>query len=315
MDNINIDVISNYNCNSSCKYCFLYKLKHEDQVINTIKLDKQFKLVSSKYNINSINIYGGEVSLLNRRYLKKLIDLCSKYAQVNVVTNFTNMECNEFLANENVTVSTSINDERSHNDEVEHSLLFNENKNLSLLQVVTPSLLNKSSIDILNHLELFKRSVSFLQYSPARNAKINFDISNNDYSCFIKRIINVYMQGNYSFDITNIGQLDDVVNGNYDPRMRSILFINPFNEYMSISYENGLEYFKIHKTLVDWEYECSIEEVEYKKRCGNCEYYGRCYAEHIKEWRDNDECCGMKSLIQWYEKNIYQNNRNMSIEV
>lgn len=312
MNDISIDIISNYHCNFFCKYCFLYKFMDNDNIINITKLDKQLQNVSVKYNITSMNIYGGEISLLPRRHLKRLIDLCNEYAQVNVVTNFMNLECNEFLANENVTVSTSINDERRYNEVIERSLLFNDNKNLSILQVVTPSLLNKSSKDILDHLELFKRTVSFLQYSPSINAKENFTVTNMDYAVFIKRIIRLYLSSNYSFDITNINQLDDVIEGKYDPRMRSILFINPLNEYASVAYENGLEYFKTYKNLIDWEHDCIDEENIYHNKCGSCKYYGKCYAEHIKDWREDDECCGMKSLIQWYEKNIYQNNRKMS---
>jgi sulfatase maturation enzyme AslB (radical SAM superfamily) len=310
--NTSIDIITNYFCNFSCEYCFLHKLKNIQQVIDIDKLQRQLEEVSTKYTIDGINIYGGEVSLLSLDYLKQLIDLCSKYAQVNVVTNFTNDECNEFLNGENITISTSINEERSCNQQVEHSLLLTDIENLSVIQVVTPSLLIKTPKEVLTHLELFKKTVSFLPYSPAIMAGINYDISNMDFSIFIKNIIDEYKSSNYSFEISNINQLNDVIENKYNPRMSSILFINPFNQYAAVSYQNGLEYFKIFDTLEDWELSCRKESILYNRKCNHCEYYGRCYAEHIKEWRKEDECCGMKSLVKWYEKNIYQNNRSVS---
>jgi sulfatase maturation enzyme AslB (radical SAM superfamily) len=290
----------------------LHKLKSIKQVIDIDKLQRQLEEVSTKYTIDSINIYGGEVSLLPIAYLKQLIDLCSKYARVNVITNFADDACNEFLQQEDVTISTSINEERTCNQQVEYSLILTDVENLSLIQVVTPSLLIKTAKEVLDHLELFKRTVGFLPYSPAKMAGVNYNITNMEFSLFMKRIILEYMSGNYSFDISNIGQLNAVIENRYDPRMQSILFINPFNEYAGISYEKDLEYFKVFNTLEDWELACNDEAVEYNMKCNYCEYYGRCYAEHLKEWKGDDECCGMKSLVKWYEENIYQNNGNLS---
>ena len=311
MTTTSIDIITNYFCNFSCEYCFLHKLKNIQKVIDVNKLERQLKEVSSKYTIDDINIYGGEVSLLPLDYLKRLIDLCSKYAQVNVITNFADDRCNEFLKGEMVTVSTSINDERSCNLQTQHAVLLTDNDNLSVIQVVTPSLLKKTGKEVLGYLELFKKDVGFLPYSPAKMAEVNYDISNMDFCNFMKRVITEYMSGNYSFKISNIDHLNDVVENKYDPMMQSILFINPFNEYAGIAYEDGLEYFKVFDTLENWELACREETIDYDRKCNHREYYGRCYAEHLKESKGDDECCGMKSLVKWYEENIYQNNRNL----
>jgi len=289
----------------------LHKLKSIQKVIDIGKLRQQLGEVSSKYKIDNINIYGGEVSLLPLTYLEQLIGLCSKYARVNIITNFADNKCNEFLKQQNVTISTSINEERSCNQQVEYSLLSTDIENLSLIQVVTPSLLSKTPKEVLDHLELFKKDVGFLQYSPAQMAKVNYNISNMDFSLFMKGIITEYLSGHYSFEISNLDQLESVVEWNYNPRMQSILFITPFNEYAGISYENYLEHFKVFDKLEDWELACEQEAIDYNNKCKHCKYYGRCYAEHLKEWKGNDECCGMKSLVKWYEENIYQDDRNM----
>lgn len=315
MKHIDIDIITNYFCNFNCEYCFLHHMKSIKQTIDTVKLCNQLDMISSKYTIGNINIYGGEVSLLPLGYLKEIIEVCNRYAKVNVITNFTNNECNEFLDGQHVTISTSINEERSCNQEVENSLLYTDITNLSVIQVVTPSLLSKQPKEVLEHLELFKKDVSFLPYSPAKMAKVNYDISNNDFSIFMKGIISEYLSGDYSFRISNINQLNDVIQGKYNPRMQSILFINPFNEYTGICYDDGFEYFKTFDKFEEWEVACQHEATEYYKKCKQCEYYGHCYAEHIKEWKGTDECCGMKSLVKWYEENIHKDNGGLSIKM
>jgi sulfatase maturation enzyme AslB (radical SAM superfamily) len=303
---IDVDILTNYFCNSDCEYCFLNQLRSSNKIIDIDILRQQLDDVSVRYSIKNINLYGGEISLLPLSYLKRLIDFCNTYSHVNVITNFSNPACNDFLKKEKVSVTTSINEERTNNQQTEYSLLLSDIDNLSLIQVVTPSLLSKSAKEVLTHLELFKRDMGFLPYSPAKFARVNYDISNRDFSNFMKDVISEYQTGNfYHFEIFNLEKLDDACADRYNPTMRAILFINPFNKYSCVAYEGSQEYFKTFDTLEAWEVKCEEEAAAYEKKCGHCKYYKKCYAEHLKEWSEDDECCGMKSLLEWYEENIY----------
>jgi sulfatase maturation enzyme AslB (radical SAM superfamily) len=296
----------NYFCNNDCEYCYLGNIKNDSKILNVKKLKHQLMEIEEKYIIDEINIFGGEVSLLPIELIQILYTVCQSYTNnSSIITNYSNSKFNKFLENNNIKYFTTINDERNNNDKIEKMIIDNDHKNLSLIQVVTPSLLRKSPKDILNHINKFNiTDVGFLQYSPALHAQVVYNISNKEYSEFLRNIIIEYKNGNYNFDISNILDLDLVNNGKYDPTMKAVLFINPYNEYCSVDYDNGLEYFKSYGDNLDnWINEYKISYHKYPKECMICDYYGKCYAEHIREWDKDDECVGFKSLMEWYKEN------------
>jgi sulfatase maturation enzyme AslB (radical SAM superfamily) len=304
--------MTNYICNYKCEYCYLGDLRSNPKVLDLAKLKEQLKELVQRDTIDTINLYGGEITLLPLSYIMKLIDICKEYAPVSIVTNYSNKAYNDFFNQQDLDYSTSINEERDNNALTESALLINDNQNLSLIQVVTPSLLKRSPKEVLQHLDLFNLNVGFLQYSPAKHARVNYRISNRQYSDFLKGIIEEYKTGKYNFLVSNIIEIEEVIYNIYNPSMRSVLFMNPHNQFCCIQYDNGLEYFQGFDSLDTWSEECGREELEYKKMCGECQRYGHCYAEHIKPWATGDECCGLNSLIGWYkdnyEKDIHQND-------
>ncbi|WP_312339115.1 radical SAM protein [Anaerospora hongkongensis] len=305
-----LHIMTNYTCNYDCEYCYLGDLKSDSQILNLPKLKEQLAEIARHNIIDIINLYGGEITLLPLSYIMELYNICRTYASVSIVTNYSNKVYNDYFKTQGIDLSTSINEERDCNALTEFRLLINEYKSLSLIQVVTPSLLKKPPREILRHLSLFNLNVGFLQYSPAVHARVNYAITNEEYSSFLKAIIIEYNSSKYNFLINNIIEIEEVIYNMYNPSMDSVLFINPYNQYCCIHYDNGLEYFQSFDSLEDWARECNREAQEYEELCRTCEFYGHCYAEHIKPWRDGDECCGMKSLIRWYrnEKGVHQNN-------
>lgn len=305
-----LHVMTNYTCNYNCEYCYLGDLKSDKQILDLTKLKKQLEEIARLDTIDSISLYGGEITLLPLNYIMELYDICKTYAPVSIITNYSNKTYNNYFKAKGIDLSTSINEERDCNALTESELLINDYKNLSLIQVVTPSLLKKSPKEILNHLSLFNLNVGFLQYSPAVHAKVNYIITNEEYSNFLKAITIEYNTGNYNFLINNIIEIEEVIYNMYNPSMDSVMFINPYNQYCCVHYEKGLEYFQGFDSLEEWVEECNKEAKAYEEACHSCEFYGHCYAEHIKPWRDDDECCGIKSYIRWYrdEKDLHQND-------
>jgi hypothetical protein len=285
-------------------------MKNSHKTLGLTSLFHQLPNIDRNFTIDEISIFGGEVSLLPKEYILRLYNLCKEYAETSIITNYSNYEFNIFLKDKNIPHSTTINEERDNNDKVELSLMVNEYNKLSLIQVVTPSLIQKTPKEVLSHLTKFHfNGVGFIQYSPALYAHVNYDITNKEFVEFLKNIIIEYKTGSYDFNISNIHDLDSVIREKYDPTMKSVLFINPWNEYCSVEYKNGLEYFKSYgNNLNSWIDEYKTDYNKYPNECITCNYYRKCYAEHIRHWKSGDECCGMKSLIEWYksyEKNLY----------
>lgn len=310
-----IDIITNYTCNYSCPYCFLEKVHKDTTVIDAFKLDKQLQTVSKMNTISDIHLYGGEITLLPLSQIQQLLDIASKYAPASVITNFSNPIYNSYFNRNRIPIITSLNQERSNHRYTEQSLLCSPIQNISIAQVVTPSLLKKSPKEVLSYLSLFHRGMSFLQYSPSELSSVNYFLSNLDYAFFLKNILQEYFIGEYPFIIQNVIEIEEVLNGIYNPHMTSILFINPYNQLGYLTYSNGIESFCWINDIYEWEQACRKEYEYFHKKCSGCKYLHHCYAEHLRDWDMKDECCGMYSLVEWYEKNIYQNNRKLPIKM
>ena len=295
-DPITIDIIATYQCNYQCDYCFLGKYRNRREVIPPEIISKKLHEISKLKMIREINLYGGEISLLHINYIDEVISILSDYVKPNIITNLSNWNFLEYLNKKNVTISTSLNDERMNNHFLENKLYQTDCSNLSILQVVTPTLLKEDMNILMTRLYLIDSLFSFLRYSPSLNSNIRYHITNRAYADFIKKVIQ-----SFPGRTTNEEELLKCLTGEYDPRMRSHIFLNPEGHWMSVQFDNDLEYFKEYQNLNEWKIDCFREEVEYFTRCSNCKYFGRCYSEHIKVSQDHDECCGLYSLLSWYD--------------
>jgi len=309
---IKVFVTTNYFCNFDCGYCYLGLLKNDHKIIDADKLNENLKEISLYYQIEEVTICGGEITLLDINTMVKIIETIKLYTQnIILITNFSDPGIIKSLKKHKINFSVSLNEERDRYQETVLNLLMNEDKDISLIQVVTPSLIKKAPQIILNELQRYGLSVGFIQYSRSLLAKVNYDISNKEYSDFIKKIIIEYLNGGYNFELSNIIELDSCIKENYDPCMENIIYIDPYNKYNSIVFFKDQEHFKPFDSVKEWQQECLKEKILYQKKCERCRFYGHCYAEHVKFKDKDDECFGMKSLLTWYEENIYKNNRSL----
>ena len=297
-ESISIDILPTYQCNYRCPYCFLGNLRNDNTVLNLDLCIQRLEEINKIYNISTINLYGGEISLLHINYIDRLIDIVSYYVTPNIVTNLSDWNFLSYLEKKDVTISTSLNDDRENNDLLERRLYDHDCSNISILQVVTPSLLTEDRNRLSNRLYLSNASFSFLRYSPSTKADIKYSLNNRDYAMFIKELI-IHFPGR----IENENELKQCLSGAYNPRMSSNIFINPQGKLMSVQYNSEhLEYFREYNSLEDWIIDCDIEYKLYRKHCRECRYFNHCYAEHLSFNNIiDDDCCGMYQLLNWYE--------------
>lgn len=300
-----------YLCNWSCSYCYLGNLRTNPDKLQLNKLKERLDEIKSTYHIDAINIYGGEVTLLNKPYFQSLIDIAFAYA--SHISCSTNNPVHPYVQEfKEIRWATSINEERTYNQQTVQALLLNESEHKpTVMQVVTPSLLKTNPKNILNLLNNISSAVTFLRYFPSKNNP-TWKISNTEYSNFLKNIITEYIKNEYSFVLHNILELNYCMSDDYDPTMQSNLFINPDGKLCIVAYDkNNLEYFKNLDSVSSFQDEANKELDWYKQTCSHCKYYGSCYAEHIMSWEKGDICCGLKPLLDWYGENIYQNYRSL----
>lgn len=303
---IKVQINTNYFCNYNCEYCYLGNLRKNPKVIDTQKLKENLDEIAAEYDIDTIGIYGGEVTLLPKQQVRKIVEISKEYARhVFLVTNFSNPDyIKEFS---DIGLSTSLNKERDNYELTKYRLLINDNYNLGLNIVVTPSVLASNIESLINELDQYGLDTEFLRYSPSEIGDVNYDISNKDYADFIRKVIVEYKKRPRNFWLCNITSIEECLNGTHSPCMDSFVFISPYNNLQSIKFCDGKEHFIEFEDIDDYRQQCVDEFEAYKKHCGGCKYFGHCYAEHLKLSKKNDECCGLKSLLEWYE-NLYKNN-------
>lgn len=304
-----VHVMPSFLCNWNCCYCYLGDKKKDSLCLSLDTLRNKLRTINNNKNIDTINIYGGEITLLPEKYLAELLTICSIYTQnINCVTNNPSSDVlNKYLKKD---FGTSLNKERDYYDKTLQTLLLSEDKVMTIIQVVTPSLLEESPQKILKRLDLFCKSVHFLRYSPSVLNPL-WNISNKDYEDFMISVLEEYKCNNYDLIIANIDELEDCINGSYDPTIASNIFIMPTGNFAVVVHnDERQEYFKELSSWSDYEKEIKQESILYKNQCSSCRYYNRCYAEHITKHFKNDYCCGGYKLLDYYE-NIYKNNREL----
>ena len=318
-------VTTNFFCDYNCNYCYLGSLRKDPSIINLKTLEKQLRELDNRYGLHKIDCYGGEITLLETDYAVEVLELCKSFANTTFVTNLSNpQKASEIARRTGCAYATSVNDERDNVDETLFNLMMVEYRPNSVIQVATPSLMKKSPKEILKQAELFNTEfVGFTQYFPNMANNFCFPMGktpNRDYSNFLKAIIKEYWEGNYRVKIENIGTLEWVMNGEYTPWMDNAIFITPRNEYAVVEYFNSvenpnLEKFTILKDLDEYDEKCKKEKIifgicPYCHYNDTCEYYGYCYAEHLRARKKGDSCPGHYGLVKWYarerEKNLYK---------
>lgn len=299
--------MTNWSCNYACKFCFLGEKRHSKAVINIAKLKEQLREISQCYDISSIQVYGGETSLLGIRFFQQLYAVLFRYAKVSLITNFSDPLFCEEAYKIGASIGVSLNNERNHAGETLQAILCSDIP-ASISCVVTPSILKADIKTLLDKCETLERGIGFIQYSKSESNPFAWNISNRDYADFLVRLIEAYRTGGYTFPLENDLQLKDTIEEKYAPSMRGLLFIDPYNRYASIRYDDEQrESFQTYKSLSEWESACLDEDRRYWERCAGCRYYGHCLAEHLHSWQEGDECCGMKGVLEHFE-GIHQND-------
>ena len=288
-------------CNYNCEFCYLGNLRKDKTILNLDVLKNRLEEITKEYNIKNIILYGGEVSLLDKEYIDKIMIMCKEYTNINpsIVSNLSNDWIINYCDNNNYTLSISLNEERPYYNETLNKLKKlnrKDNKNLSI--VVLPSLLKKQPLELMSFYNMLGFDVFFIQYHPSILSKKIYNININDYSLFLKNIIDEKHNHIY-----NINILNEIIikNNEYNPMTSGCLFINPNGNYSTVVYDNHIEHFEEFDTLDKWKLFCKEDYKRYFKSCYLCELFGKCKAEHL-DVLDSKECSGLYNLLTWYKE-------------
>ena len=289
-----VSVCPTFACNCHCGYCYLGNSTYDCTTLSLQKLDFRLKTLSIHSNIDKIEIFGGDITLLDDSYLIQLRNLCMKYCDnMSVVAN-TNRDLFHIFDN----VSFSLNIERS---DYSQTLQYIKNTQhcFSLNIVVLPSVVNMHKegklVGYLDSIPKLCKSLLLIKYSDSAAANLHYIVSDEDYEDVVFSASR-HLQQNSSIICQNITELKD-----YDPLMSSNIFILPDTDFAWICYDNNnREYFKKSSDINEYYAACKNEYNIYIQKCGTCKHFKHCYAEHLNF---NKQCSGHKKLKELLDEN------------
>lgn len=249
-----------------------------------------------------VDIYGGEVGLLPVSYWNEMIDTLNMYGiyDINLITNLSAL--NEITTDERVYTSVSFDFKARE----EHEKVFRNmallNKPFSILMLASRELMNQNiddmvlTLNTLNNLE----SVEIKPYSS--NQSNQLDVKYIEYEEFVQGWI---LNNNKKFIFVNEDLILSSINKERNSFSDDHVYITPSGKYGVLEFDlNDNEYFLEYETLDEYFEWCETEKTRVAKNkfCSNCEYYGHCLSEHLRDVKDIDNSCnGFIKLLQWYK--------------
>lgn len=294
---LNLTINPLYRCNLNCPYCYLGNLKNNENILNLTYLMDILSDIDLRYNIDCINIQGGEVSLLSEFYFDMLVRLCKTYSKkVNIITNFINF--NKPIINnfDNIGVSLDFNNFRSNQAKVYENIkaAIEIGKVINVFSLDISCQNNEEEIiDILNKLKI--QSWKIIPYIKTKETKIKFE----DYSYYeetIKKFLKLKNKMKFSF--INKLELDGIINKNNYNHVH--FYITPNNKTALLKFNNDNEqYFQEFDNLNDLYNEIKNEQLIQDNYCKNCSFKNNCLSDHFNY--KGDSCSGLKNLIISYK--------------
>jgi sulfatase maturation enzyme AslB (radical SAM superfamily) len=291
-----------YYCNFACEFCYLTKEQLADtKLLSLDVLNERLAEISAQDQIEMVDLYGGELGLLPKDYWNDLIDLLHAYNifDINLITNLSMV--NEITIDERVYVSISYDfDAREDHERVWRNMALLE-KPFSILMLASPELIKKDvnqMISMLNSLNNLA-SVEIKPYSS--NQANQLDINFIQFEEFVKIWV---INRDKKFTLINESLLQSVIDKQRNSFSDDHVYITPSGKYGVLEFDlNDNEFFLEYETLDEYFEWCNKEKkrVAKNKFCSNCEHFGHCLSEHLRDVKSLDNSCnGFKYLIDWY---------------
>lgn len=303
MKNLTLSIMPSYKCNFKCEYCYLGDLIKTYKSLDLSVMNDLLLELKQQYTINHVNLYGGELSLLDQNYLQQLINIIKDNINncgISITSNFSNENILTFCLSNNIQLNVSLNEERYNYLQTLNKIKkFSGTKLFDLAVVVLPSILNYSIPDLYKFYNELEFDVFFIQHHNSIHQQ-TYSISIDQFSNFLYDFICYHTnQKQNKFKIENLEILNDE---DYNPNTESYLFINPDGKYCTTSFKNRIEEYILFDNLQQWQQYCETSRQLYIDKCSTCELFDKCKAEHLEILKNKDECSGLKQLLTSLKK-------------
>ena len=348
---ITVSIMPTYACYRDCRYCYIpedlrkggpadpeplgidkiTERLMEIQNSNDISVQSQLMYGGpkhTKYVINRIELYGGDLGLLKPEYLKKLYDTCSLFANdVHITINDVEKALNCGFKEDYINVSLN----ECRRDYEQNLKTLREYPNTTALIVVTRDEICQGAEAVLKPLLEMSvtKQVTFIPLSNQNyhepfqdllepGKTIRDAVLNKEYAQFMIDVFEYLHNNDNKIIVTNASEIHDAMDENTrkikksvgeptGPDMDGNIFITPSGNFACVEFlANGGEHFREYAELRSWQKACTDDYFKRQDRCSSCEYFNNCLAEHVKSKTEDittllwdDSCNGYPELIEW----------------
>jgi MoaA/NifB/PqqE/SkfB family radical SAM enzyme len=296
-----------YRCNFRCNFCYLTPEQLAEK--NTLDLDllnSQLTTISQYRNISHVDLYGGEITLLDANYIKEFFQILRSAYQgpVNLVTNLSRVT--EVCHRSDISLSVSWDADLRQDHHKVLTNIISLNRDIHLLMLASPGMLKWSDekieevIGTLNAIT----NVTSVEIKPySSNQSNSHETRYKDFEDFIIKWLK--RKKTFNFLFTNEKLIQSTLSGNRNAWSDDHLYITPEGKLAVLEFDSNYnEYFLPLNDFSEYLAWCDQEKMKIRKniKCTKCEYLGSCLSEHLKNhFQENDSCDGFKGLLDWYK--------------
>lgn len=305
---ISLSINPLHRCNFRCDFCYLTpdQLKSRQLLDLDTLSDRLHYLRDAGYNLQTVDVYGGEIELLPDDYYTQLLSIIKQHSpgHINAITNYYLQR--EYLVQPGVDLSVSFDfDCREHHETVFANILTSPH-DVHVLMLASRCLISKdvdSMIDTLNT----ARNIKTVEVKPySANQANQHHIPYTEYEQFVQKWITSSRPKNFSF--VNEHLLRQSITGTRNAFSDDHLYIMPDGSFAVLDFDlNDNEYFMPIRSASQFSSWAINEKhrVTTNPFCGRCKYMGRCLTEHYRDVATLDTSCnGFKHLLEWYDARL-----------
>jgi sulfatase maturation enzyme AslB (radical SAM superfamily) len=304
---INLSVNPSFYCNFRCDFCYLTPEQLADRkTISLERLEEMVDEVRAAYNIDHVDIYGGEVALLPAEYMLGLKQIFHTRGirDLNIVTNLSAV--NEITCDPDYTLGVSYDFEAREKHEHVFRNMALVNRPISVLILASPKVLAMNVDEMITALNCLP-NVTSVEIKPYSDNQANqHRVTHTQFEEFVKRWVDSPVEMNFQF--INQDALERVLDGKANSFSDDHVYITPAGRFAVLEFDlNDNEFFLEMDTVEDYIKWTEKERTRVLKNkfCGSCEFSGKCLSEHLREVKNLDNGCnGYYHLIKWYQKGI-----------
>lgn len=259
------------------------------------------QLIANHYTINDLSIYGGEISTLDKQYLRQLIELATEYHdRVGLATNGQDPAIFDIARQLGVLTLISVNRERpDYKRALKLIDKYRSIQPITIAMCVLPSVINQPVDQLVKWLDDLAVDVTLFEYYQTSGTEDRYKFNIKQYTDFMVNLLQYYHStGPHKFKITNEYVYLDKA---YNPDDSGFITINPYGKWSTVQYIDNNESYVSFDTLDQWERHCANQSLKRKIVCGTCDLFNQCKCEHFVVG-GTEYCSGGAKIVRWYQQ-------------